>query len=142
MVTLKVFGSTIKKAHPCDAGFDLFSFEETELKPGEMKMVSCNVKFIIPEGYYIQYQSRSSMLFKRRLSCLPGVIDSGYTGDASITLYNFGVEIQKIEIGDKIGQGILLAIPDLVIRNIDEEEFNGLAKHKARGNNGFGSTGK
>ena len=65
-----------------------------------------------------------------------GTIDSGYTGAIRVTLINHGDRTLKIKAGDKISQLVILPIITPEIEVVDS-----LGK-TARGNKGFGSTGK
>ena len=121
--------------HVDDAGFGIFSIEEKILKPNEYYPVSTGISSEIPKNHFVSIRDRSSMGVKG-LHLLGGVIDAGYRGEWKIILINLSNENYKIEIGDKIAQGILQESNQVEIM-----ESNELSKTK-RGVDGFGSTGK
>jgi dUTP pyrophosphatase len=91
----------------------------------------------IPEGYYGRMASRSSIVVAHKCCIDAGVIDSDYRGHIHVLMYNRSSEAFSIAIGDRIAQLIIekIGLPDVV------ESTNALPP-TARGNSGFGSTGK
>ncbi len=75
------------RAHQYDAGNDLYAMESKEIKPGELVKVRTGVSVSLPEGTQGIVKDRSSMGSKG-LHVFAGVIDSGYTGEISVMLYN------------------------------------------------------
>ena len=65
-----------------------------------------------------------------------GVIDAGYTGSIVVKLYNHSETDYVVNAGDKISQLVILPILSPVPKLVDSLEDT------ARGNGGFGSTGK
>ena len=79
------------RAHPTDAGADLFSNQDIQLYPGETKLVDTGIAVKIPEGYVGLVFNRSSQ-GKIHVS-IPhsvGVIDSDYRGNIKVLLQNNG----------------------------------------------------
>ena len=143
-----------ERAHPTDAGADLFCWlhswaipspfhvpathpgEKSKLviPPGKQMLVDTGVSMKIPEGYAGFLHARSSQRSKGITCWGTGIIDSAYRGGIKVVLYN-GSEIDYvIENGDKIAQ--------LVIQKVELTEFIDLWNDTARGTGGFGSTGK
>lgn len=123
-----------KRAHPTDAGADLFSYEYLEIYPGEQKLVDTGIAIKIPEGYGGFIYNRSSQ--GKNGITIPhsvGVIDSDYRGNLKVLLKNIGEDPYKIEVGDRIAQ--------LVIMPVLLTEFTDIWNDTARGTGGFGSTG-
>ncbi|MFH2028865.1 MAG: dUTP diphosphatase [Nanoarchaeota archaeon] len=124
-------------AHEGDAGVDLYSTEEYNLKPGERTLVSTGIKIAIPIGYEAQIRPKSGLALKNGLSIVntPGTIDAGYRGEIGIILINHSQEEQKIEKGKKIAQ--------MVIKKVEQAEFEEVAglDETSRNEGGFGSTG-
>lgn len=65
------------KAHDTDAGIDLYSDEDLEIKPGSTVLVSTGISMAIPDGHAGLIWDRSSMGVKG-LHRFAGVVDSGY----------------------------------------------------------------
>jgi len=94
----------------------------------------------VPMGYYLSTAPRSSMLFNKHIAVFHSVIDSGYQGEVTFLLWYLGSgKPPKIEVGDKIAQGVLIPVPMI---HTELEEVDELPVWSDRGHNGFGSTGK
>ncbi|MDD3628274.1 MAG: dUTP diphosphatase [Candidatus Humimicrobiaceae bacterium] len=144
MVTLKIklLDKTIPMpayAHSGDAGLDLYSAIDCELKPFERKKIPTGIKVSIPEGYAGFLQPRSGLAFKNGIGIVnsPGLIDSGYRGEVCVILINYDpVSTFNIKKGDKICQMVIKKIENVsleVVEELDETD---------RGEGGFGSSDK
>ncbi len=126
------------RAHPTDAGADLFSSEKVNLYPGEQKMVDTGVAVAIPEGFVGLIYNRSSQ-GKLGIS-IPnsvGIIDSDYRGNLKVILKNNSSEPYFIErYSTRIAQLVITPIM------LPEWEVVGSLDDTARGTGGFGSTGQ
>ena len=122
------------RAHPADAGVDLYSRESWCIMPGMAHSFDTGVHMAIPAGYVGMVKSKSGLNVKSGLTS-EGVIDSGYTGSIVVKLYNHGKNPVMIEPGQKISQLVIMPIitPELTL--VDSMEDT------ERGNGGFGSTG-
>ena len=128
------------QANPLDAGYDLFSLEEYWLKPGERKLFSTGISLTIPKGYYGRIADRSGNAFKLGLHVLAGVIDSTYTGEIKVLLYNTnqGDESQSVKITKD------MRIAQIIIEKCESGvEFIEVAQleDSQRGAGGFGKSG-
>lgn len=139
------------RAHPTDAGLDLYAAEDAVIYPagfhrydamtGDVHFVPCSavidtgVHIAFDTGTYGKIESRSGLNVHFHVVSCGGVIDEGYTGSIKVKLFNFGQSGYKVHAGDKIAQ--LVIMPYLVpeIEKVDE-----LAETE-RGDAGFGSTG-
>jgi dUTP pyrophosphatase len=127
-----------RRAHPGDAGADLFSVEEVIIPAGERRDVGTGIALAIPSGYAGFVQPRSGLAFRRGIMVVnsPGLIDAGYRGEVRVALYNSGREPFTVAVGERIAQ--------LVIQKVEEAEF--LATDElpdtSRGQGGFGSSGR
>jgi dUTP pyrophosphatase len=126
-----------QKAHSGDLGYDLFCSEETIIWPGETKLVPTGIAVQFPEGYGAFLRDRSSVATKLHLFTVAGIIDNGYIGEIKVAFYNGGEDARRILSGEKISQMVL--IPTV---NFSVEEVNEITSADARGDNGFGSTGR
>ena len=122
-------------AHADDAGFGIYSIEEKILKPMEYYAVATGISSEIPNDYFVSVRDRSSMAIKG-LHVMGGVIDSGYRGEWKVIMINLGKEDYKIEVGDKVAQGILQSAKQPKIEIVED------LSNTSRGEGGFGSTGK
>lgn len=124
-----------ERAHPSDAGADLFSRENYEIYPGEQKLVDTGVAVKIPRGFAGFIFNRSSQ--GKRGITIPhsvGVIDADYRGNLKVLLKNISEDPYVIEAGDRIAQ--------LVVQRVELPTFYDAWNDTQRGTGGFGSTGQ
>lgn len=124
------------KNHESDTGYDVYSVEDKIVPARGSAVVGVGLKFAdIPEGYWVKVESRSGLGFKHGITAHPGIIDNGYRGDAGIKLYNLTDIDYTIKAGDRIAQFV-------VYMNIGMQVEWGTVQETARGEKGFGSSGK
>lgn len=129
-------GATLPtRAHPDDAGLDLYALEDAALAPGAGGIVKTGVALAIPDAHVGLVCDRSSMA-KKGLKTAGGVIDAGYRGELGVMLWNISGQAHAIKKGERIAQ--LLVIPIAVPVPHEVEDLGATA----RGAGGFGSTGK
>lgn len=133
------------RAHPWDAGLDLYAPENTWVQGCYLDccdklcigsaVIDTGVHVQIPEGYVGFIKSKSGLNVKQGLTG-EGVIDAHYTGSITVKLYNHTSVPYHFKAGDKIAQLVILpcALPPLeLVDSLEETD---------RGENGFGSTGR
>ncbi len=125
------------QAYAGDAGLDLAACERVTLEPGERATVATGVAVAIPAGYAGYVQPRSGLAEKHGITIVntPGLVDSGYRGELRIILLNTDRERAfEIEPGMRIAQLVLLPVPPVELRVVDELPAS------ERGERGFGSS--
>jgi len=128
-----------KRAHPTDAGADLFAWfedntQEIEIYPNEQKLVDSGIAIKISNGFAGFVYNRSSQGKKGII--IPhgvGVIDTDYRGTIKVLLKNISENPFTIKRGDRIAQ--------LVIQPVEIVNFKDVWNDTSRGTGGFGSTG-
>jgi dUTP pyrophosphatase len=118
-----------------DAAFDLRSTHDTVLKPGEKTLIKTGLSVSIPKGYVGLIWDRSGLAAKNGLTCLGGVIDSGYRGEIGVVLCNLGKEDFKVEREMRIAQMLIQPVTQATIEEVEELD------ETHRGQTGFGSSG-
>ena len=90
-------------------------------------------------GHEVQVRPRSGLSFKTGLMVLnsPGTIDSDCRGEVKIILGNLGKIDEVISHGDRVAQLVLAPVTQAHYVVSSDELSN-----TARGEGGFGSTGK
>ena len=123
------------RAHPTDAGLDLYARSTVVIPARGHATGDTGVHVAIPEGYVGMLKSKSGLNVKKNILG-EGVIDAGYTGPIVVKLYNQGDEDVTVEAGQKLIQLVILPIltPEL--------ELVGSLEQTERGDGGFGSTGQ
>jgi dUTP pyrophosphatase len=107
------------------------------IEPGDTITVSLGFHVDFPQGYVLLLAVRSSMSKKGiSLANNVGIIDSDYRGELLAALRNDTKERIKIEHGERIVQGLLVPVVQAKIVETDN------LSETARGEGGFGSTGK
>ena len=129
-----------KRSTKNSAGYDIRSIEHKTIKSGESVVFRTGIKVEMNEDEVFFIFDRSSFGFKYdiMLSNSVGVIDSDYynnednEGHFSVKLINHGDKEFKINIGDRIAQGIFMKY-----LTVDDEE-----KIDKKRKGGIGSTNK
>ena len=123
------------RAHPWDAGLDLYSRESCTLWPNDSAKFDTGVHVEIPEGYVGFVKSKSGLMVNHQI-VTDGTIDSHYTGSITVKMFNHGKTAYRVHAGDKIAQ--LVIVPCL----LPELELVDSLEETDRGDGGFGSTGR
>jgi dUTP pyrophosphatase len=127
------------RAHPGDAGLDLYSTEPAHLGPGERWSVGTGIAVEIPEGHAGLVLPRSGLAREHGIALVnsPGLIDAGYRGEIRVLLLNTDpAETVRIEAGARIAQ--LVVTPVAIAEPVEATELS----DSARGEGGFGSSGR
>lgn len=123
------------RAHPNDAGLDLYANEGLYIAPGASAKVNTGITIDIPQGYVGLIWPRSGLAAKFGVDTLAGVIDAGYHGEIVAILINHGDEIVYVNHGDRVAQLLIQKIATPIV--VEVSSF----ADSERGANGFGSTG-
>jgi dUTP pyrophosphatase len=126
------------RSHAGDAGVDLVTAADVELRPGERAVVPTGVAIALPDGYAAFVHPRSGLAAKHGITIVnaPGTVDAGYRGEIRVTLLNTdATEAVKFQRGDRIAQLIIQRVARPVFHEVDT------LPGSARGEGGFGSTG-
>lgn len=126
------------RAHPGDAGVDLYAASDLELGPGERAVVGTGIAIALPDGFAAFVHPRSGLAADHGVTMVnaPGTIDAGYRGEIRVTMINTDRSTPvRLARGDRIAQ--------LVIQRVEHPVFHEVAvlPGSARGADGFGSTG-
>ena len=122
------------------AGYDLYADlpEEIQIRPHETVTVDTGLQFELPEGYFAGIFARSGIAAREGLrpaNCV-GICDSDYRGNYMVALHNDSNEVRTVKVHEKIAQ--MIVMPYMMLEFEEAEELS----TTARGEGGFGSTGK
>jgi dUTP pyrophosphatase len=125
------------RAHPDDAGLDLYAVKATRIPPGERATVGTGIAIEIPPGHAGLVLPRSGLAARHGIALVnaPGLIDPGYRGEIRVLLLNTDRgEAFAIEVGDRIAQLLVTPFADAVPAEASTLQAS------LRGADGFGST--
>lgn len=127
-----------KKAHPDDAGYDLYSRIDAVLEPLSGMAIPVGFAMELPAGYEAQIRPRSGLAAKHHITVTnsPGTVDTNYRGEIKAILYNLGREPFSIQRCDRIAQMVICELPEIEL--VEATELS----QTDRGTGGFGSSGK
>lgn len=124
-----------QKAHPDDAGFDLYAADYYSIPPYGQALVRTGIKLAIPTGCAGLIWDKSG-LANEGITTLGGVIDSNYRGEIKVVVKNLSEDNFNIIPGRKIAQ---ILIQNIIPVTLKEEKIN---DETTRAAGGFGSTGQ
>lgn len=126
------------------AGLDLYAVEDVTLLPHNVYKVRTGIALEIPPGYEGQVRGRSG-LTSRGVFVELGTVDSDYRGEVGVMMHAYAIDTGGLDLwcghpgvaaGDRIAQIIIAPVPRW--RVVEAEELS----ETARGDGGFGSTGR
>ena len=122
------------------AGLDLAAaLEQTlVLAPGARALVPTGLAIALPPGHEGQVRPRSGLAARHGVTVAnaPGTIDEDYRGEVKVILVNLSAESVEIRRGDRIAQLVVAPVTRVEVREVEDLEAT------ARGDGGFGSTGR
>lgn len=144
-------GKAPHKVRASDAGFDVFATEDITLYPGQSGKTPLNFRMKLPQNTYAEITTKSG-LGSQGHSVRAGIIDSEYRGIVHVIHSN----VNLIESIDENGYPLMRVTPivikkgeklaQMIIHPFSNQYYidivEGIDTDTARGENGFGSTGK
>jgi dUTP pyrophosphatase len=133
------------RAHRFDAGMDLTYSRDDPIviEPGKRALVPIDISIqmesaslLVGYEHYFRIAPRSGLAYKSGIDVGAGVVDSHYTGNVGVVLFNFGDTPFTVSKGDRVAQLIVERILTVATREVTE------LPETERGSGGFGSTGK
>lgn len=138
------YSTAIKAYTKSNKKLEIFAGQESGVDyidlPGEWRaLIPTGLIFDIPEGYYVRVYPRSGMSTKFGLNLINcvGIIDSDYTQEVFIPIFNNSQEKIRIYTGERIAQAELVQCGP----RVDFSYINETPQPKGDREGGFGSTG-
>lgn len=119
------------------SGLDVYAPVDVVIPARGDFLIPLDIAFDIPFGWDLAVYNKSGVSTKKHLCKGAELIDSDYTGNCHIHLFNHSDNDVEFKAGEKVAQ--------LVMREVwmgELEEVDDLNKVTERGAGGFGSTGK
>ena len=125
------------QGHAGDAGWDLYALEDAVLRGTGFppQKIATGIAVQLPEGYAAWVTGRSGLTLTG-ITIHLGLIDPSYRGEIGVMVSASSGEYRHISAGQRIAQ--LVVFPVVNARWAHAEALD----TTARGNAGFGSTGK
>ena len=124
------------------AAYDVYAYLPGQtivrIPPHDCVKIGTGLSMALPDGYFMGVYARSGLASNEHLrpaNCV-GVCDEDYRGEYTVCIHNDSDTKKFIHHGDRIGQIILQKRYDAEFEEVDELD------ETARGEGGFGSTGK
>jgi len=134
----------IKKLHPEaqipvkatseSACYDLYPIGEGFIQPHGSLVLGTGIAVQLPPGYELQIRPRSGYAFNHDIVAYWGTLDSDYTNEIKVKIFNLGNETKFISKDKAVAQICVKLVYNAVF--IDAEELD------EKGHQGFGSTDK
>ena len=122
------------------AGMDLSAAitDPITIKPSEVKIIPTGIAISLQAGMEAQVRPRSGLAAKHAITVLnsPGTIDADYRGEIKVILINHSKEDFIVTHGMRIAQMVIAEYQQVILDKVDSLD------ETARGQKGFGSTGK
>ena len=131
-------GRVPTRAYDDDAGWDLFVDVDCAIAPGAFFDVPCGARAAVPPWAWGLLTGRSSALRRHGLLVHTGVIDAGYRGPLYAGCFNLTDQVVELKAGDRVAQ--LIIVPNGTA-STEVVKVDALPEG-ARGDNGFGSSGR
>lgn len=123
------------RAYATDAGLDLYAMHGGIVRARQTATFHTGVHVELPDGTAGVIMPKSGLMTRYDLLAF-GIVDEGYDGEILVHIFNLGGEDYVVNPGDKITQ--MLIVPVLY----EPVEIVGTLNAGARGDKGFGSTGR
>jgi len=121
-----------RRATKESACYDIFPLEDTVIPPKGSAVIRTGIAVELPRGWEMQIRPRSGYAFKHDVVAYWGTLDSDYTDEIKVKLFNFGYEPKFIDRHKAVAQVCVKPVYD--IRFVEVEEL------ADKGHAGFGST--
>ena len=123
-------------AHDGDSGMDIRALEDGVVSHHSRALVRTGIGAVIPDGYEIQVRPRSGLILCNGVAAILGTVDSNYTGEICVQMFNMSPLPFAFKAGDRIAQLVLAPVAHAEIEETTDEIVD-----ERRGDAGFGSTG-
>ena len=121
------------------AGYDLFAAETKTILPKSVGIISLDLRWAIPTGFYEKLFPRSGILKDHFVTIDAGVIDADFRGIIKVLILNHHPEKTfTVRTEDRIAQVVFMEKFNANFHRVSDAH---LLSRTKRGNDGFGSTG-
>ena len=126
------------KATPDAAAYDLCAAEETNVLPKSNAIVSLDLRWPIPKGFFGKTFLCCGLFLNHSITVESGVIDSGYRGIVKVLLFNHSDNVFSVQVSQRIAQIVFLEKFDIKFEMVQSADH---LDKSVRNEGGFGSAG-
>ncbi len=119
------------------AAFDLQCPYVECILPGESVIIETGLRVLIPEGYKLEFKSRSGLSAKHGIEKGAGLIDNDYRDELKVILFNHSDKAFCINAGDRVVQAEIVEY----VQSENEWGEVPLIDEESNRRGGIGSTG-
>ena len=123
---------------PDAVSYNLYAAEEKNILPKSNAIVSLDLRWAIPKGFYGKIFSRSGLFLNHSITAGTGIMDSGYRGIVKVLLFNHSDEPFCVKIGQRIAQLVFMEKFDVKFEMVQSPDQ---LDKSVRNEGGFGLTG-
>ena len=116
----------------------MYAAEERNVLPKSNAIVSLDLRWAIPKGFFGKIFSYSSLFLNHSITVEGGIIDSGYRGIVKVLLFNHSDDVFSVQVGQRIAQMVFLEKFDVKFEMVQSADH---LDKSVRNEGGFGSTG-
>jgi len=127
------------RAHPFDAGWDLYALEGGCIPTNSRVLASTGIRMAIPNGWVGMICERSGLAVKG-IGVGGGIIDASYRGVVKVVLCNNSDTTFYFTPGTRIAQIVFLPLGEQSVILVNDTTWNRLLS-TTRGEGGFGRSG-
>ena len=107
------------------AGYDLAAAEAVTVPARGQALARTGLSLCLPPGCYGRIAPRSGLAVRHGLHVGAGVVDSDYTGEVKVVLFNLGPSDVTFAVGDRVAQLILERILTVPVSVLPSEGSSG-----------------
>ena len=108
------------KAHPDDAGIDLYADQTVYFAPFETKRVSLGISIELNKGYSSEIRPEPGFAIQSPVKCIQTTIRNGYHDEIMATFTNLSNQSNQINKGDKVCRLVVQHDTPVQLANLDE----------------------
>ena len=110
------------KATPGAAGYDLYAAEATNVLPKSHAIVSLDLRWAIPRGFFGKIFSQSGLFLNHSITAEAGVIDSDCRGIVNVLLFNHSDNVFSVQVGQRTAQIVFLEKFDAMFEMVQSSD--------------------
>jgi len=137
-IGIKLLSVKAKKPHKGTSqslGWDLYSAETKIIEAQSSSIIRTDISIQFPDNIYGEIWGRSGLAKNHGITIGAGLIDTDFTGNIKVCIFNHAKIAYQVQQGDRVAQLVFKQATPVKLRVI------GQTRATERGQKGFGSSG-